>query len=351
MSTPTDNLSPVIDQLNAQIEQMLLLLNQKEKHVIEERFDLNNKGRKTLEDIGGFYNVTRERIRQIEKTALNKLKRNIENFVASKLNDEAFNILNENGGIIRAENLISLLLNGSNEQTRSSILLVLSLDRRFDYLSNTIHYHPYFRLSHINDELVSRISSGATKKLRDAGNLCEAKEVLEAIKSEAAGNITIKTVLSALSVNKSFKIMGEKVGLMEWRQINPRTLRDKIYFILRKSNKPIHFIDISNAIIQENFDRKNVNMQAVHNELIRHEDFVLIGRGIYALKEWGYDHGTVADIIQQVLKGKESLSEQEIIDEVLKRRKVKPITIILNLKNKKQFVRVGRKQYALKAQG
>jgi hypothetical protein len=89
-------------------------------------------------------------------------------------------------------------------------------------------------------------------------------------------------------------------------------------------------------------------MQAVHNELIRHKDFVLIGRGIYALKEWGYSHGTVAEVIESILKDKESLSEDEIIAEVLKKRQVKPITIILNLKNKDQFTRVGRKQYAVK---
>ncbi|HMR01199.1 MAG TPA: hypothetical protein PKA32_02305, partial [Candidatus Gracilibacteria bacterium] len=97
-----------------------------------------------------------------------------------------------------------------------------------------------------------------------------------------------------------------------------------------------------------NFDQKSVNLQAVHNELIRYGDFILIGRGIYALKEWGFSSGTVADIIEAILKGKEQMSEDEIIDAVLEQRQVKPITIILNLKNKSQFVRVGRKRYTLK---
>ena len=77
-------------------------------------------------------------------------------------------------------------------------------------------------------------------------------------------------------------------------------------------------------------------------------DFILIGRGIYALKEWGFSSGTVSDIIEAILKGKEQMSEDEIIDAVLEQRQVKPITIILNLKNKPQFVRVGRKRYTLK---
>ena len=135
---------------------------------------------------------------------------------------------------------------------------------------------------------------------------------------------------------------------MKWKDINPRTLRDKIFYVLRKDHKPLHFVDIANSIVNENFDKKSLNLQAIHNELIRHEEFILIGRGIYALKEWGYSSGTVADIIGSILKTKKSLSEEEIINEVLKQRQVKNITIILNLKNKPQFTRVGRKQYALK---
>jgi hypothetical protein len=350
MSTPTDSLSPIVEQLRPQIEQMLLLLNQKEKHVIEERFDLNSRGRKTLEDIGNFYNVTRERIRQIEKTALSKLKRNIENFIVNGINDQAYAFLSENGGIAKADHLISFILKGGDEFSKASILLILSLDKRFEYISNTIRYFPYFKLNQLENDLIDKICIASIKLLNERKQLTDLKDVLEAVKASGVNytGLNNKMILSTLFTNKEFKIVNDRIGLMEWRQINPRTLRDKIYFILRKSGKSLHFVDISNTIIQENFDKKNVNMQAVHNELIRHPDFVLIGRGIYALKEWGYEHGTVADIITQVLKEKESLSEAEIIEAVLVKRKVKPITIILNLKNKKQFVRVGRKQYSLK---
>ena len=46
----------------------------------------------------------------------------------------------------------------------------------------------------------------------------------------------------------------------------------------------MHFVDISNKIIELLED--NVKINTIHNELIRNEDFVLIGRGIYALREW-----------------------------------------------------------------
>ena len=108
-------------------------------------------------------------------------------------------------------------------------------------------------------------------------------------------------------------------------------------------------MQIAECISKSGFDNRSVNLQAVHNELIRHDNFVLIGRGIYALSEWGYERGTVAEVIEKILAEKGELAQDQIVDLVLKRREVKKITIVLALKNNKQFVRVGRKQYRLKA--
>ena len=119
--------------------------------------------------------------------------------------------------------------------------------------------------------------------------------------------------------------------------------------MLRNETKPLHFNQISEKITKAQFDNRAVNVQAVHNELIRHQQFVLIGRGIYALGEWGYESGTVAEVIGKILEDVKDLSEEEIIERVLDRRQVKKITIILALKNNPKFSRVGRKRYKLKA--
>jgi hypothetical protein len=110
----------------------------------------------------------------------------------------------------------------------------------------------------------------------------------------------------------------------------------------------MHYIEIADRITMHNFDTKVVNTQAVHNELIRFKDFVLIGRGIYALKEWGYKNGTVADVITEILKEHGPLSRNDIASKVLEKRQVKRITILLNLKNKQLFERVGKNSFALK---
>ncbi len=104
-------------------------------------------------------------------------------------------------------------------------------------------------------------------------------------------------------------------------------------------------MEIANRIKEAGFDHKNVTVQAVHNELIRYPQFVLVGRGLYALREWGYEPGTVADVIENILKKKGALSKKQIIEEVSKQRTVKVGTISLNLQKMPYFVRVGRAVY------
>ncbi|MBP9738938.1 hypothetical protein KBD20_04580, partial [Candidatus Saccharibacteria bacterium] len=137
-------------------------------------------------------------------------------------------------------------------------------------------------------------------------------------------------------------------GLLKWPLVNPKNIRDKIYVILQEQGKPMHFSEISGKIKDSDFKRKDVTTQAIHNELIKDGRFVLIGRGIYALKEWGYAKGTVSDIITKILKkSKEPMHRDDIVREVLKSRQVKETTILLNLQGKKQFKRVAKATYEL----
>lgn len=110
----------------------------------------------------------------------------------------------------------------------------------------------------------------------------------------------------------------------------------------------MHFNDIASAIKDSSFRRKDVTTQAIHNELIKDKRFVLVGRGIYALKEWGYEKGTVADIISEILRKEgKALHRDEIVKRVLKSRYVKETTILLNLQGKPQFKRVAKATYVL----
>ncbi len=79
------------------------------------------------------------------------------------------------------------------------------------------------------------------------------------------------------------------VGLHEWPEISPATVRDKIYLVLKKKAEPLHFEDIATQSTRLDFDDQKALAPTVHNELIKDNRFVLVGRGMYGLKEHGYE--------------------------------------------------------------
>lgn len=333
------------------INNLLILLSPKEKHIIENRYSLNDRPHATLEKIGREFGVTRERIRQIEKNALKKLSRNVVNTKLHPFNQFASAIIQKYEGVALEEKLVSeilALVSDPKGIDACAVKLSLELDSNLEKVPNTIHYYPYFKLKTIERKEIMDLCERSIRFLSSKQDVCNIDEVVTMLERDASKRFSKTFVLSCLELDRRLKIVKKGVGLASWRHINPRTLRDKILYTLNEVQKPLHYVEISNRISTARFDRKVINVQAVHNELIRDNSFVLIGRGIYALRKWGYDDGTVAEVISNILKEKGPLEREQIINEVLKKRQVKRITILLNLKNKPMFERVGRDAYALK---
>jgi len=335
------------------IEEMFMVLTQKEKDVIVQRFSLDNKPRRTLESIGQHFSVTRERIRQIEKIALGKLRRTVQTTRLNIINDLANKILEETGGILLEKKLVSAVLNSihSTEEVDANIIrLALSINPNLEKIEKTNQTHPFWRNKALNSSLVNSVISTGVKFLKKRDDVCPDSKMIVQIRQvmeDSLKSIPDAMITSSLEVDKRVKRTEEGFGLMEWRHINPRSIRDKAYIILKKEKRPLHFVEIANRISEAGFDKKVVTTQAVHNELIRYDQFVLVGRGLYALKEFGYKKGTVADVIQDLLSKKSPLTKQEIIEGVLRQRHVKKGTISLNLQKNSQFIRVGRAIYKL----
>jgi hypothetical protein len=166
--------------------------------------------------------------------------------------------------------------------------------------------------------------------------------------SGAMARTQTNEVQALATVSKNLATLNGRWGLIKWPMVNPKNIRDKIYVILYENGKQMHFNEIAEAISGSEFKRKDVTTQAIHNELIKDSRFILVGRGIYALKEWGFKQGTVADVITEVLKDSgEPLHRDEIVKRVLKKRFVKETTILLNLQGKPQFKRTAKATYAL----
>ncbi len=343
--------------LGQMVKEMFMVLTEKEQDVITRRFSLNNQPKQTLEKIGESFSVTRERVRQIENIALSKLRRTINNTKFYRINKLAKEIITSRGGIMLEDDLVSEMLSvflKRGDADANIIRLSMVIDAELLKQDKSDVFFPFWTYSSIAIDDIRQVNDSALSLLKKKGDVIEEPKLiseLKAIFSRKEEEITDKTLIASLTVDKRLKkVEGASWGLIEWRHINPRSIRDKAYIVLKKEKKPLHFVDIANKISEVGFDRKVVTVQAVHNELIRCDKFVLVGRGLYVLKEWGYKEGTVADVIEDILNEKgEPMTKQEIIEAVLRQRHVRIGTISLNLQKNPHFVRVGRAVYSLDA--
>ena len=335
------------------IEEMFMVLTNKERDVIVQRFSLDNKPKRTLESIGQKFSVTRERIRQIEKIALGKLRRTASTTRLAVVNEFADKLIEEAGGVMLEKALVSkILLNINSDDDVDAHIIKLALNINPDLVKTekTNVFKPFWRRKGLELSLIHAVNTAGVKALKKKADVMSRDKLVLQIRQALGDKVEGQTdpmLASSLEVDKRIKAIDGGFGLMTWRHINPRSIRDKAYIVLKNEKKPLHFVEIANKIGEAGFDNKVVTTQAVHNELIRYDQFVLVGRGLYALKEQGYSKGTVADVIESLLRKKSPMTKQEIIDGVLAQRHVKKGTISLNLQKNPQFVRVGRAVYEL----
>lgn len=327
------------------VDVLALIEQDREKEIITRRFGLYDH-KETLEQIGEILGITRERVRQLEKAILTKIRAAA---VAGKapvifsLEKIIVRNLSEVGRVSRINNLADKIYGKpTNQKERAHISFIASLAPGLTLINETDDYYLSVAITDFGDEKVIR------SKVDEIVNLIKNHgEPLSIDKIDAQLNYEHPLQIEALaSVSKHLANLNNKWGLVKWPSVNPKNIRDKIFVILEETNKPMHFVDIAKAIQKSGFKRKDVTTQAIHNELIKDSRFVLIGRGIYALTSWGYSRGTVADIIENVLKvAGEPLHRDEIVRRVLKSRQVKETTILLNLQSKPQFKRVAKATY------
>jgi hypothetical protein len=314
-------------------------LPEKQKRVLSRRFGLfleppaqvALRG-ETLESIGKSYGITRERVRQIEKDGFLRLKPEI------KKHQKVFQCFNQylrNQGGLKKENSLLEELGGKNWQNQ--VYFLLTLGENFERFVETDNLHSFWTVDRKSLGVAEKTISSFYEKLKRIGRPLKLKELI------SSKSLKPKVLNSYLEISKKIKKNSEGFfGLETWPEINPRGVKDKAYLVFKKEKRPLHFREVANFI-------ESALPQTVHNELIKDPRFILVGRGLYALKEWGYDQGYVKDIIFKVLKtAKKPLTKEEILEGVLKQRMVKENTILLNLSNKKYFTRTPEGFYTLK---
>jgi len=315
-------------------------LKDRTRDILVQRYGLNDgSDAKTLEAIGQIYGITRERVRQIENFALNSIRKSPDFESVQDVFEDLKSVISKKGGVVSELEFLDLLSGGGDSKNHIIFLLVLGEDftkfkedQEFNHRW-TIDYERAIAIHDILRRVHQKINEGdlITDKVIVSYFDDHVKEILK----EKISEDVVRTWLNLSRVIDSNEL-GEW-GLVASNNVRPKGMRDFTFLVLRKHGSPMHFSEVADSI-KDLFDR-SAHPATVHNELIKDDRFVLVGRGMYALKIWGYSSGVVRDVIKSVIERNGPLVQSDIVKHVLKERYVKENTILVNLRNNKHFKR------------
>lgn len=317
---------------------MIEALAPRSRDVMIKRYGLGKEAEPmTLDAIGKTYGITRERVRQIENHALTVIRKSKQYAEEKPTFDEIEKLIHELGGIVVEQELLDHVSNNPSIQSHMNFLLVVG--------------HPFTKIKE-DDDFKHRwfIDNGLSEKVHGA-----IRKLYSSLKSDElmSESDMIKAFLEHVEdvsekyrneeIAKRWLSLSKKIGknpLGEWGRsessnISTKGMRDYAYLIIRKHGSPIHFREVAKAITD--IFKIKAHVATCHNELIKDSRFVLVGRGLYALSEWGYMSGVVKDVIRKIIEKSGPLTKAEVIQKVMKERYVKENTIIINLQNPKYF--------------
>ena len=336
-------------KVNNFVSRLLKGLQDRQKEILVSRYGLDRKPALTLAELGNSYGITRERVRQIESAALLLAQSRLSDSEVSKFTELALTTLRKFGGVRRAELLLKDL--GCSQDDRFAVEFLLSVSGKSEFYKEDKGFYSYWYLTSEHREKAASFVVKLKDILRGKKEEVVDQKNFDKFFNQAAKNFGLSKEVAEnyLAVSQSFsKNFFGDFGLSEWPEIFPKNARDWAYLVLKKTKKPLHFSHIAEEIRKFRESEKNTNTQTVHNELIKDERFVLVGRGVYGLKEFGILAGTAREVIAHFLSKHGSMKPKELIKLVLQERMFRENTLFLNLQNKKYFKRLENGDYTLR---
>ncbi|PIR57983.1 MAG: hypothetical protein COU71_01175 [Parcubacteria group bacterium CG10_big_fil_rev_8_21_14_0_10_38_31] len=318
---------------------MLSVLKDRSRDIIEQRYGLGSKdsNRKTLEAIGQQYGITRERVRQIENFSLNSIRKNNVFADNEAVFKEIVSEIERRGKVVHEEEFLNSL--AKDELSRNHIHFLLVVSPSFTKIKEDNDFHHRWTVDVEESEKIHEALRNLHQEIRP-DDLISEEEMLSRfnnhINKTNLNDISTETLSSWIKLSKLI----DKNDLGEWGvvsscNIRPRGVRDLAFLVLRRHGSPMHFTEVAKSI--SGTFGKVAHPQTTHNELIKDERFVLVGRGLYGLSDWGYSAGTVKDVIKNILNTHGALTKEDVIKRVLKERYVKENTILVNLQDRRYF--------------
>ncbi len=329
-------------------KKLLGALSPRAQDVLTKRYGLDADSEShTLEAIGQIYGITRERVRQIENHAILSIQKSD----AYKEFEHAFSELEtalEHLGMVIAEHeLLETLSKDSAHKNHFFFLLVLGVPFTREKEDDVFHHR--WNVEPKVAKSIEKALDAVHTALSEDDLLSEEEIIALFVKNldpEVARKTSPETLRRWLSLSKlvARNPLGEW-GVSSSPNVKAKGIRDFAYLAVKRHGSPMHFREVARSI-EELFNRK-AHIATCHNELIKDKRFVLVGRGLYALTEWGYSAGVVKDVLREILRKEGALTRNEIIDKVRKERYVKDNTIIVNLQDPLLFRKLPDGRYTL----
>lgn len=328
-------------------KELLTGLPERSRKVLLDRYGLAQKGeRRTLDAIGKEYGITRERIRQIENHALSVVRDSEAYAAQAAALEELKRALHTLGSIVAEETVLEHV--PKNETNHNHIIFLLTVGHHFTDRREDTNFKARW---HVDEQLAEAVERALTALYEsiEPNRLTPEEEFVELfskfLREQGVKSRPPEVLIRWLYISKRIgkNPLGEW-GRMESPHVRIKNTRDFAYLTLKRHGSPMHFTEVAKSV--EKLFLRRAHPATTHNELIKDNRFVLVGRGLYALKEWGYEPGVVRDVIRGVLSQGGPLTREEIVERVKRERYVKDATIAVNLQNQ-MFVRTPEGKYTL----
>lgn len=328
-------------------QRLLKASPQRTRDILSRRFGLVGQKPQTLQAIGTKYGITRERVRQIIRDGLLQIKPKMK--TEAKVFQYLENILQVHGGLKQEQTFFEM---AASPGSHNELSLLLTCGEQFERQKEDKELYSLWTTNQDSLNFAKELINYFVEEFEKRASLLSAKALFSIYKKQGCRRpfLRPKTLLSYIEISKKIEQGPQGLfGLRNWPEISPRGVKDKAYLVLRSQKQPLHFTEITSLINKVcKQDEKEAVERTVHNELIKDQRFVLLGRGVYGLRDWGYEPGQVKDVIFRILKrAPRPLTKKEIINKVLKQRFVKPNTVLLNLNNNDRFVKDEQGRYCL----
>ncbi len=317
--------------------------------ITRERYGVADGLEKTLEEIGKAHGITRERVRQIVDVIMKRIKEIMARETGHSVVRQIIDAVKNNGGIMTVSDLLEAVA-GEAVSEKKALAAILPTIPGIKIGKETAKRKAIVTIDGFSMTEWEKLIAAVVGVLQEAGDVQSLEDLYALYVKKSDRHDLAKEVFESLlapSAEIEKNAFG-RYGLSHWSAVRPRGTRERAHLILQVMKKPLHFREIARLIDEHGLYKsgKKTHPQTVHNELIKDKRFVLVGRGTYALSDWGFRPGTVREVLKSILKEhEEPMTREELLKAVMKVRQVKRSTVIINLNS--FFTKVGKNIYSI----